>query len=122
MLVDNIILDISGQRNDPFVPYALMNADVIIMPITPNIQGINRYNSVKSFIESMDASDKIIPIAIGVNSFNDLKNLQKDINLEIDVALPYSKDVAMLQDTGKTALEVSKYAKQIKILYSILRK
>lgn len=57
---DTVILDLSGQRTDPFVPCALIHSDKIIVPITPDVQGVCWYIAVEPLLKSMGALDRIV--------------------------------------------------------------
>ena len=47
-LTDTVILDLSGQRTDPFVPVALSGADKIVVTIAPDVQGVCWFNAVQT--------------------------------------------------------------------------
>lgn len=119
-VVDNIIIDLSPQRNDPFLPFTLSYADKVIMPLVPNTKGVTRHISFMELVFQLKAADKILPVAAEVFSFHDIKKIEKAANIEFAVVIPFLKDVAMCMDTNKSVMDVPKYAKQVRKLYRIL--
>lgn len=105
---DTIILDVSGQRGDPFLPAAL-DADHIILPIVPTPQGLCWFLSVKPLLERMDALERILPIASMARPDHDVTGVEKAGGLAFAAQLPW------VRDTG-----AAKYARALKPLLNML--
>lgn len=124
-LADTIILDLSGQRTDPFVPCALIHADKVIIPITPDIQGICWFNAVKPLLESMNAQGRVLPVASIVEN-RAVEAAEKAVDLQFAAELPFVKEFRRMRDTGTSPLDGStpaamRYVKQAQKLYDLLK-
>lgn len=123
-VADTIILDLSGQRTDPFVPCALIHSDKVIVPITPDVQGICWYNAVKPLLKSMDAQGRILPVAVMTDRHHDLSIIEKATDVRFDAALPFVKEFR--QDSTVFPLDgtssgAQRYTKQVKKLHALLK-
>ncbi len=56
---DYVLLDCSGQRTDPFVPVGLKASDQIMVILTPDLQGICWWQSVRPLLEQIDRMDRV---------------------------------------------------------------
>lgn len=120
-LADTVILDLSGQRTDPFVPIALSGADKIIIPITPNIQGVCWFNAVKPFLEAMNAAGRVLPVAAMADRQHDLSVVEKAADMRFIAALPYVREFRQDgADAGSTPA-ATRYAKQVQKIFGMLR-
>lgn len=120
-LADTVILDLSGQRIDPFVPVALSGADKIIVPITPNVQGVCWFNAVKPFLEAMNAVGRVLPVAAMADRQHDLSVVEKAADMRFIAALPYVREFRQdSADTGTTP-SAMRYAKQVQKIFGMLR-
>jgi len=104
-LLDTVIVDVSSQRTDPFVPAVLTKADLLLLPVTPNVQGVCWLNSVKPLIDSIGNWNKIAPVAAMADKHHDLKAIEKAAGISFAAVLPFAKELGQIQDTGKTALD-----------------
>lgn len=125
-LADTIILDLSGQRTDPFVPGALIHADKIIVPITPDVSGVCWFNAVKSFLEAMNALGRVLPVAVMVDRQYDLSVIEKAANIQFAAVLSYVREFRQTRDTGAFPQDGStpaaaRYAKQVRKLCGMLK-
>jgi MinD-like ATPase involved in chromosome partitioning or flagellar assembly len=120
-LSDTVILDLSGQRIDPFVPVALSSADKIIIPITPDVQGVCWFNAVKPFLEAMNAADRVLPVAAMADRQHDLSVVEKAADMRFIAALPYVREFRQdSADTGSTPA-ATRYDKQVQKIFQMLR-
>lgn len=101
---DVVILDVSGQRTDPFLPAAL-DADKLILPVVPDVQGLCWYLSVKPLLERMGVMERILPVAFMVRAEQDIAGVEKAGGLQFRAQLPW------VQDTGN-----GKYTRALKPL------
>ena len=90
--VDTIILDLSGQRTDPFVPGALIHAETILVPFTPDVQGVCWFNAVKPLLQSMKAQGRVLPVAAMTDRHQDISLIEKAIDADIGAILPFVKE------------------------------
>lgn len=105
---DTVILDLSGQRNDPFLPAAL-EADHIILPIVPDTQGLCWFLSIQPLLERMGAMERILLAASMFQPGHDIDGVEKAGGLAFAVRLP------RVRDTGG-----GRYAKAVKPLLNLL--
>ena len=124
-LADTVILDLSGQRTDPFVPCALVHADWLIVSITPDIQGVCWYNAVKPLLESMNAQGRVLPVAAMVEHHS-VEAAAKAADLQFAAELPFVKEFRRMRDTGVSPLDGStpsalRYVRQTQRLYGLLK-
>ena len=125
-VADIVILDLSGQRTDPFVPCALIHADSIIIPVTPDVQGICWFNAVKPLIESMSAQGRILSVATMVDKHYDLQAIEKAMDMRFAAALPFVNEFRQRRDTGQSPMNGTtpnalRYAKAVRMLHSRLK-
>lgn len=121
---DTVILDLSGQRTDPFVPCALIHSDKVIIPITPDVQGVCWYNAVKPLLQSMNAQGHVLPVAVMADRHHDLSIIEKAADVRFAAALPFVKEFR--QDStvfplDGTSLTAQRYVKLVKKLYTLLK-
>jgi MinD-like ATPase involved in chromosome partitioning or flagellar assembly len=118
-LADTVILDLSGQRTDPFVPAALSSADKIIVPITPNVQGICWMEAVKPFLEAMYSAERVLPVTTMAER-SVLDAIEKAADIQFAEALPYVREFRQNGlDTCSTPTAI-RYFKQVQKLYKKL--
>lgn len=101
---DTVILDLSCQRSDPFLPPAL-DAGQIILSIVPDAWGLCWFLSIKPLLERMNALNRALPVASMTRQDQDSSGVEKAGGLLFAARLPW------VQDTGS-----SKYAKALKPL------
>ena len=124
-LVDTIILDLSGQRTDPFVPCALIHADKVIVLVTPDIQGVCWFNAVKPLLENMNAQGRVLPVAAMVEHHT-VTTAEKAADLQFAAMLPFVREFRWMRDTGVSPLDAStpaamRYVRQAQKLYEQLK-
>jgi MinD-like ATPase involved in chromosome partitioning or flagellar assembly len=125
--VDHVVLDCSGQRNDPFVPYALAKADSIILPLIPDIQGVCWWLSVKLFLERMNADKRIIPVATMVQRRHNPDWAAEVAGIKFFVELPFVPELNALRCLGSLPDEGSTpkalhWNRQVRKLYQHILK
>jgi len=122
--VDTIILDLSGQRTDPFVPCALIHADKIILPFIPDVEGICWFNAVKPLLEEMKAQGRMLPVAAMTDRYHDLAETEKAADAKFAAVLPFVNEFRQYSATSPfdgTSPAALRYAKQVKKLYLMLK-
>jgi|AGTN01.2.fsa_nt_gi hypothetical protein len=124
-LADTVILDISGQRTDPFLPSALIHAKKVIVPVTPDVQGICWFNAVAPLLESMDAQGRVLPVA-AMLEHQAVETAEKEADLQFAAMLPFVKEFRRMRDTGASPFDGStpaalRYVRQVQKLYEQLK-
>lgn len=120
-LADTVILDLSGQRTDPFIPCALSRAEKVIVLITPDVQGICWFNAVKPLLEAMNAQGRVLPVAVMVDR-HAIDAVEKILDLRFAAELPYARELQQARDTGADPLNsAARYAKQVRKLCALLK-
>lgn len=106
-IADHMILDCSGQRTDPFMPYALSKSDAVVILITPDIQGVCWWLSVKPFLERMNAGKRIIPVASMVQRHHNPDWAAEAAGIRFCTELPFAPELDRLRGTGSLPDECS---------------
>ena len=121
---DTIILDLSGQRTDPFIPGALVKSDKIILLTTPDIHGVCWYKAVEPLLETMNAKKNILPVAVMTDRHHDISAIEKVTGVRFSALLPivneFRWDSTMIPLDG-TSSAAMRYCKQVKKLYERLK-
>lgn len=125
-LSDTVILDLSGQRADPFIPCGLTRANKVIILITPDVQGICWFNAVKPLLEAMNAQGRVLPVAAMVER-HAVETTEKALDLRFAAELPYAGEIRQVRDTGASPLDGStraprRYGKQAQKLRDLFLK
>jgi MinD-like ATPase involved in chromosome partitioning or flagellar assembly len=98
---DYVIVDCSGQRTDPFLPDALIKSDKILILISPDLQGISWWRSVKPLIDEMKVDHKIIPVISQLHEHHNEKWLQEGYRIDQFVALPFARELNLNRSAGR---------------------
>jgi len=117
-LAHTVILDLSGQRSDPFVPAALSRADKIIIPITPDVRGVCCFSAVKPFLRAMNASEHLLPVVTTTQAVLDV--IEKAANIRFALTLPYVREFRQNGAEDASTPAAARYSKQIWKLYKTL--
>jgi len=120
-LADTVILDLSGQRSDPFLPGALINADKVIALFTPDVQGICWFNSVKPLFGTMNAQERILPVVAMLGTHNDLPSVEKALDTKLAAVLPYVREVQQSGISDGTTRSAIRYHREVKKLQALLK-
>ena len=125
-LADTVILDLSGQRSDPFIPCALVHADKVITLLTPDVQGICWFSAIKPLLESMKAQGCVLPVAAMADRHLDLPAVEKAADVQLAAALPYVKEFRQIRDTGAFPMDGTtpaalRYLRQVQKLCGLLK-
>jgi cellulose biosynthesis protein BcsQ len=104
-LADTVILDVSGQRYDPFLFGALLNADKVIIPITPDAQGFNWFNAIRPLIEELKVQDRILPVAAMVGKHHHIELIEEIAGVHFAACLPFSKEIRFMRDSSLSPLD-----------------
>ncbi len=120
-LADTVILDLSGQRNDPFLPGALIHSYKVIALFTPDVQGICWFNSVKPLIGTMNAQERILPVAAMIDRHHDLSAVEKATDTKLVVAMPYVREVQRGGISDGTTRSAIRYHREVKKLQALLK-
>lgn len=119
---DNIIIDCSVQRTDPFLGAVLQKADVIVLPMIPKPAAVHWYRSVQGMLEDAGALEKCIPVANIVQPFHAVGEVENQLRIEFAAELPFMRDAQLLTDSGgflpeSEAPNAIRWRKQFKALY-----
>lgn len=120
-LSDTVILDMSGQRNDPFLPGALIHADKVITLFTPDVRGICWFNSVKALVSTMNAQERILPVAALAGREHDMSAVENAVDTKLTAALPYVREYRQNGRSGGTTPASARYLREVKKLYNLLK-
>lgn len=115
-LADTVILDLSGQRTDPFAPAALSGADKIIALVTPDVNGVCWIAAVKSFLKAMNAEERLLPVAT-MAAHPALDGIEKAANIRFAAALPFVREFRQNGTEAVSSPAAMRYLKQVRELY-----
>jgi hypothetical protein len=96
-----VIVDCSGQRADPFLPDALIKSDKVLILISPDLQGISWWRSIKPLIDEMKVEHKVIPVISQLHEHHNKKWLQEGYGFDQFVALPFTRELNLNRCTGR---------------------
>lgn len=125
-LAGTVILDISGQRVDSFLPGALLHSDRVIVLFTPDVQGICWFQSVAPLLHNRITQGHVLPVAAMVERHHDLLTVEKVTGITFVAALPFVKEFRQTRDTGAFPLEgvtpaAVRYQRQARQLFERLK-
>ena len=120
-LADTVILDMSGQRSDPFLPAALIHADKVIVLYTPDVQGICWINSIKPLIDTMKAQERILPVVAIIERHHDMAAVEKATDYKLAAALPYVRDYRNDGISNGTTRATMRYCQEVNKLKAMLK-
>jgi hypothetical protein len=121
-LANTVILDLSGQRSDPFLPGALIHADRVVALFAPDVQGICWFNSVKPLLATMNAQERVLPVAAMAGRQHDLSTVEKAVDTKFIASLPYVREFWQDCDPGAgTTPAAIRYLREVKKLHSLLK-
>lgn len=104
-LADTAILDLSGQRTDPFLPGALMHSDMVIVLMTPDVQGVCWFSSVEPLLHNMKARGRVLSVVAMADRHHDLSAIEKAADTRFAAVLPFVKEFRQARDTGAFPLD-----------------
>ncbi len=121
-MADIVILDLSGQRSDPFLPGTLIHADRVIALFTPDVQGICWYNSVRPLLATMNAQERVLPVAAMAGRQHDLSVVEEAADTKLAAVLPYVREFRLdcTPGTGTTPA-ATRYLREVKKLCAMLK-
>lgn len=120
-LADTVILDLSGQRSDPFLPGALIHADKLITLFTPNVQGICWFKSVKPLIDTMNAQERVLPVVTMMGMHHDLSSVEKALDTKFAAMLPYVQGFRQGGISDGTTRTATRYLREVNKLQTLLK-
>lgn len=120
-LADTVILDLSGQRCDPFLPAALIHADKVITLFTPEVQGICWFNSIKPLISTMNAQVRILPVVAMADRHHDISAVEKATDMKLAVVLPYVREYRQDGISNDTTRAAMRYCQEVNKLQAMLK-
>ena len=93
--VDNIIIDLSGQRVDPFLRPALIRSNYIIVLCTCDREGVNYLYSIRRPLNDarQDEPNSVIFIPSKVMPYQDTSAFQAITECAARFTLPYNEDI-----------------------------
>lgn len=125
-MADTVILDLSGQRTDSFLPGALLHADKVIVLFTSDVQGVCWFNSVTPLLHNRQAQGHVLPVAAMVSRHHDLSAVGKATSASFAAALPFVKEFWQTHDTEISPLDGTtpstfRYKRQVRQLFEQLK-
>jgi len=101
--VDHVILDCSGQRTDPFVPIGLQSSALVLILLTPDLQGICWWQSVEPLLRQLNIADKVRIILSPVHKFHQANWIAEGIKSEIHCVLPFAPELQQLRCSASSS-------------------
>lgn len=97
--MDAVVIDCSGQKDDPFVPVSLMQADRIMLLFSPTVEGVAWVLSVQPLMERLGVTGKTRFIASQVYKYQNIKAVEKTLSKKIHT-LPFDRGLHQLRCEG----------------------
>lgn len=107
-MLGTVILDCSVQRNDPFLPVMLREADIIILPIVPNVDAVYWFSSIKPMLSNAGVLAKTIPVAVMTMPFHLIDEVEKQLDMKFAAEFRFCRDVAQTHDECRLATEANR--------------
>lgn len=120
VFADTIILDLSGQRTDPFLPVALSSSDKLIISITPDVQGVCWFNAAKPFFEAMNVSERIVPVA-AMAIHPSMKAIEKAADIRFFTVLPFVREFRQSGVEAVSTPTAIRYMHEVRNLHALLK-
>jgi len=102
-VVDHVILDCSGQRTDPFVPFALKESNHILVLLTPDLQSICWWQSVEPLLTQLNALSKVHLVLSPVQKHHQAGWIQESLRIKIAASLPFANELNILRCSGQNS-------------------
>lgn len=124
---DTIILDVSGQRADPFLPVGLSFSNKSLVAFSPNLSGVYWYNGVRPMLELLQVQNNILPVALPVMQPCDEAQVEEAANTHFAALLPFTKELYRLRESGDSPLDGTtpsaiRYARAVRRLFEMISK
>ena len=94
--MDTIIVDCSGQKDDPFVPVSLMQANKILLLFSATVEGVAWVLSIHPLLERLGVMEKIQFIASQVYKHQDVRAVEKTLSRKV-YSLPFIRSLHQLR-------------------------
>lgn len=94
--MDTIIIDCSSQKDDPFVPVSLLQADRILLLFSPTAEGVAWVLSVQPLLERLGVMGKTLFIASQAWKYQDIRAVEKTLGRRINI-LPFDRCLHQLR-------------------------
>ena len=104
------------SEQTPSVPAALSSADKIIIPITLDVQGVCWFSAVKPFLEAMNTSGRVLPVA-AMAAQPTLDVIEKATDIRFAVALPLVREFRQDGSEAVSTPAAVRYFKQVLKLF-----
>ena len=121
-MLGTVILDCSIQRNDPFLPVMLREADCIILPIVPSIGATYWYSAIRPMLENAGALARTIPIAVMTMPFHLIDEIERQLNIKFAAQFRFTSEIARLRDESRLVTDAIRrdalhWTKNLHLLY-----
>lgn len=125
-VADTVILDLSGQRADPFLIGGLTFSDRALIAFPPNLQGIYWFNGIKPLLELLQAQHSVLPIALPLIQPCDEALVEKATDAQFAALLPYAHEHYRMREAGTSPLNGTtpsaiRYARSVRRLYDAIK-
>ena len=126
--VDNIIVDVSGQRVDPFLRPALFRSNFIIVLCTCDREGVNYLHSIGRPLHDarQDSPGSVIFVPSKVMPYQDVSAFQSITGCQQTCVLPYNEDIIYANSSytlfqSASTKQGRKWLEAVKTLYKYLK-
>ncbi len=125
-MADTVIVDLSGQRYDPFLPSGLAFSDRALIALPPDLHGVSWFNGVKPLLNLLQVQETALPIGLPLVQPCDVTLVEKSIAARFSALLPYAHELRQTRDAGVSPLDGStpsaiRYARAVYKLYGAIK-
>jgi MinD-like ATPase involved in chromosome partitioning or flagellar assembly len=116
--VDAVVVDCSGQKDDPFVPVSLMQADRILLLFSPTVEGVAWVMSVHPLLERLGVMGKTRFVASQVHKHQDIRAVEKTLGRKVNT-LPFDRSLHQLRCEGRMPTDGRYYRLAVSLVRDI---
>lgn len=121
-VADTVIIDISTQKEDPFFTAAADMADVLLVVLPPDLNGMCFYRSIQDMLLKFRGINERATyyVASPVHRHHSITTFEKTAGRKFDLIMPYAKSIGLIQSKGElivgnTGSGVKRWSKQLQL-------
>lgn len=98
--VGHIVIDLSGQRDDPFLPVTLKMSDMLLFMVSCNAEGIGSIYAMERLFKAASAFNVRIALS-KTQGYHDVCAFERTAKRRIDYSFPYSNELLYATACGQ---------------------
>lgn len=121
-IADNVIIDISTQKEDPFFAAASELADIFLIVLPPDLSGVCFHRAIQDLLTKIRGIEgkPIHYVASPTHRHHSIPTFEKTTGAKFEIVLPYVKTIGFIQSKGElivgnTGSGVKRWSKQLQL-------